>query len=94
MEGKEKYEFWEKNSKGGFSGYGYKIKDEEKTILENLEIRFSKGQAIFEATVLDQNEGNTIPFTLNAKVKDQFSFENPDHDFPKKVQYQLTSPVF
>jgi hypothetical protein len=87
MEGKEHYEVWEfKNSE--LTGYSYKYIDSQKVITESLSIKILKNTVIFEATVPDQNEGKTIPFTLNNEIKNYISFENVDHDFPKKIQYK------
>ncbi len=40
-------------------------------------------------TVFNQNDGKGIPFTLKSLEKNLFSFENPQHDFPKKIQYKI-----
>lgn len=45
-------------------------------------------QFVFEATVPDQNDGKTIQFILNTEVDTLYSFENDNHDFPKKIQYK------
>ena len=46
-------------------------------------------QIVYEAKVPDQNEGGTIKFILNPEVDSIFSFENSNHDFPKKIQYKV-----
>lgn len=88
MEGKEQYENWELSNKKELIGYSYKLKDSQKIITETLSIKILEHIVIFEATVPDQNEGKTIPFTLNNEITDYLSFENIDHDFPKKIQYK------
>ena len=88
MEGKEQYEIWELSNNKELIGYSYKFKDGQKIITETLFIKILENTVIFEATVPDQNEGKTIPFTLNNEIKDYLSFENIDHDFPKKIQYK------
>ncbi len=88
MEGKEQYENWELSNNKELNGYSYKFKDSQKIITETLSIKILENKVIFEATVPDQNEGKTIPFTLNNEIKDYLSFENIDHDFPKKIQYK------
>jgi len=42
---------------------------------------------VLEATVLKQNSGQTVSFVLNTEVDSILSFENLNHDFPKKIQY-------
>ena len=88
MEGKEQYENWELSNNKELIGYSYVFKDSQKIITETLSIKILEHIVIFEATVPDQNEGKTIPFILNNEIKDYLSFENIDHDFPKKIQYK------
>ncbi|WP_297696640.1 DUF6265 family protein [uncultured Eudoraea sp.] len=88
MEGKEQYEVWESGKNNELMGYSYKYSDSQKIITESLSIKILEKTVIFEATVPDQNQGKTIPFTLNNEIEDYLSFENLDHDFPKKIQYK------
>ena len=90
VEGSEQYESWEINETG-LSGYMYIITTTGKEKQETLAIKTMDNQIVYEATVPDQNEGRTIRFTLNKAIKNCFSFENPKHDFPKKIQYEKKS---
>ena len=85
---KEQYEVWDKNNTNDLIGHSYRIANDQKTITETLAINQIGNQIIYEATVPDQNEGATIPFTLNNDIDTYLSFENPEHDFPKKIQYK------
>ena len=87
VEGKEQYEAWVKESHNELSGHVYANIDRQIKILESIAIKKVNDQFIYEATVPDQNDGQTIQFILNEEVKTCFSFENPGHDFPKKIQY-------
>jgi len=89
VEGKQNYESWEKVSDIEFKGKGYRIRDGITTIFETLEIKVNDNNILYIATVPDQNEGKSVPFTLNTSIEDLFSFENPEHDFPKKIQYRV-----
>lgn len=91
MEGKEQYEFWEKNQKNGLVGNSYKLVDNEKSISETLRIKSVGNQLIYGATVPNQNDGKTIEFILNPDNSEYLSFENANHDFPKKIQYKRIS---
>ena len=46
---------------------------------------------VYLATVTDQNEGSRVGFVLNEAIDSCFSFENIEHDFPKKIQYKKIS---
>ncbi|WP_259014539.1 DUF6265 family protein [Emticicia fluvialis] len=87
-ENKEVYETWKQLPDGTLEGQGYKIKDGAKVVTERLRIRIVKGKTTYEATVPDQNNNQTIAFELNKATAGVFSFENPAHDFPKKIQYR------
>lgn len=91
IENKQQFEVWTKQGEENLSGFSYKMKSEEKVILETLSIVVKNGQIIYQATVPNQNQGKTIQFTLNPKVKNKLSFENLSHDFPKKIQYTQLS---
>jgi len=91
MEGKDLYEVWEKNENNEFTGYSYELQKNKKTITETLSLKRIDDRIVYEATVSNQNEGKTIQFVLNTEVKTYFSFENDQHDFPKKIQYKKIS---
>ncbi|NNE29214.1 MAG: hypothetical protein HKN16_06235 [Saprospiraceae bacterium] len=90
VEGKNVYEEWQAND-GGLVGKGYSLIEGEKLIRETLSIRPENGSIIYTATVPNQNEGASIPFILNPSIDSLLSFENPEHDFPKKIQYKPIS---
>lgn len=87
VENKESYENWEKIGHSQYNGSVFKLNDSIKKIKETLALKLKNGNIVYEATVPDQNEGKTIAFELNHVADDTFSFENPTHDFPKKIQY-------
>jgi len=88
IEGKDQYEVWEKAKNNDLIGYSYMISNNEKRITETLSIKTINSQIFYEATVPDQNDGKTIQFPLNNKIKAYLSFENIEHDFPQKIQYK------
>jgi hypothetical protein len=87
VEGKEKYEVWERAGKAELTGFAYKLVDGQKNITETFRIKLENGLIVYQATVLDQNEGVPVSFVLNESDNSCFSFENKTHDFPKKIQY-------
>lgn len=87
VENKQSYETWKINNDNSLEGNSYKIKDGNKRIDEYLAIKAVAGKLIYTARVLNQNNGQWVDFTMNASVTDKFSFENREHDFPKKIQY-------
>lgn len=91
VEEREQFEVWELTVGGELHGTGYRIREGVKEVFETLSIKKRNGQIIYEATVPGQNEGKTITFILNPENTSGFSFENMDHDFPKKILYKKIS---
>jgi len=87
VENKETYEHWNKINDNSFKGFSYQIKDGKMVVTEYLEINREENEIIYTATVLDQNQGIGIDFKLN-QMDSIYSFENPNHDFPKYIRYQ------
>lgn len=88
VEGKEKYEVWERAGNSEITGFAYKLVDGQKNITETLCIKVEDGSIVYQASVPDQNEGVSVSFVLNESDNSCFSFENKKHDFPKKIQYK------
>lgn len=91
LENQEVYEEWKLVEDESLSGISYRLADGEQTITEFLVIRKKREQVIYTATVPTQNEGKGIEFVLNQPDSMTYSFENPEHDFPKKIIYQKRS---
>lgn len=87
MENKEVYEHWDKVNENSLKGFSYKIKDGQMFISEYLDIKKANNEIIYTATVLKQNQGKGVNFKLT-KADSTFTFENPNHDFPKKIVYK------
>ncbi|MBX3044256.1 MAG: hypothetical protein KIT33_03730 [Candidatus Kapabacteria bacterium] len=87
MENKEVYEHWDKLNENTLKGFSYKLKDGQMLISEYLDIRKVGKEILYSATVLKQNSGNPVDFKLT-KTDSTYIFENPNHDFPKKIVYQ------
>lgn len=88
VENKDTYEEWEMVTTNMYIGASCKIKNGKKVVSENLSIRKSGKSIIYTATVLNQNQGKGVEFTLNQIDENTFSFENPNHDFPNKIIYK------
>ena len=89
VDGKELYESWEHTEAFTFTGAGYTLVDGEKKIHEQLKLEITDSNIVYTAQVENQNDGKSIPFVLNLNIKESFSFENLEHDFPQKIQYKF-----
>lgn len=90
MENKEIYEHWDSVNNQHLKGLSYEIKNGQMAVSEYLDISRKNGEVTYTATVLNQNKGKEVRFKLS-KTDSTFTFENPDHDFPKKVFYKKIS---
>jgi len=90
MEGKETYEHWDRLNSNSLKGFSYEIKNGQITISEYLDISRTENDIIYTATVINQNQGKEISFNLT-QTDSVYTFENPDHDFPKKIVYKKLS---
>ncbi|PKL85711.1 MAG: hypothetical protein CVV22_06000 [Ignavibacteriae bacterium HGW-Ignavibacteriae-1] len=90
MENQEIYEHWDILSEGKMKGFSYKMENNKMVVSEYLDIFTQGSDIIYTASVLKQNKGVGIDFRMT-QSDSLFVFENPNHDFPKKISYQKRS---
>lgn len=90
MENKEIYEHWDKLNDSTLKGFSYDFKDGKMLVSEYIDISIIDKKITYTAIVLNQNKGKGIHFTLT-QSDSVFIFENPNHDFPKKIIYKKIS---
>ena len=90
MENQDIYEHWDQLNDSNLKGFSYKMKDGEIIVTEYLDISTHQNETIYTATVINQNKGQGVNFNLT-NTDSTFTFENPNHDFPKKIVYQKLS---
>ncbi len=82
----EHYEHWDQLNESTMKGFSYQMKHGQIIVSEYLELTQDKKGIIFIASVLNQNKGKDIPFNFVEK-KEGYTFENPNHDYPKQIVY-------
>jgi len=90
MENKEIYEHWDKLNDKTLKGFSYKLNNGQMKVSEYLEIKQHDNHIVYTASVINQNQGKSVDFKL-IKTDSTFTFENPNHDFPKQIVYQKLS---
>jgi len=85
-EGKQAFEVWKKE-KDFLSAESYKMKDGSKVVTE--EIKFIKKGNDFYYVPDVAGPQAPIEFKVTAFDKNSFTAENPHHDFPKKIRYEM-----
>ena len=87
-QGRTAFELWTKNS-DRFVGKGITMSGTDTVFVERLSIKKKDGELYYVAEV-SQNAEPTY-FKITQFTKAGFICENPDHDFPKKIEYKLES---
>jgi len=85
-------EEWIKVNDTYLQNRGFFIKGGDTIVTERVSLKETKDGIFYTSTVEDQNNKQPIPFKLTSSVDHTFIFENPEHDFPKRIVYQLISP--
>ena len=85
-------ESWEKTNDSTFSGKSYFIKDLD-TLSDEAIVLTQKGSESFYITVVKgQNNEQPVTFKMTGSSAKEMVFENPKHDFPRKITYtQITT---
>ena len=85
------YEQWKKSADYLFHVFSYKIKNNDTITLENVEVKFDRGNIWYIPVVNGQNNDQPVPFKLKQINNLEFIFENKEHDFPQRVIYKVIS---
>lgn len=86
----QQYEHWDELNDSTMKGFSYQIKYGHMTVSEYLELTQDKEGITYTAAVLNQNKGNSTRFKL-IKKEVGYTFENPNHDYPKQIVYRKIS---
>ena len=84
-------EEWKIMDKNYLQNKGYMIKGSDTTITERVALRKTKEGIFYTSAVEDQNNKKPVAFKMTSATGNTFVFENPQHDFPKRIVYQLVT---
>lgn len=92
IKNKETYEVWKTSTDAlGLEGVSYRIKGADTVVTEKLKIKKQNTTFYYVPDVAgDQPE---VYFKIVRFDASGFTAENPEHDFPKIIRYQLVSPT-
>ena len=85
-DGVERYEKWTRTAESTIDGEGYEIKQGQYVRSELLQIYVDESGKTFYRATVDHNSA-AVDFELTEYADSYFVFENPEHDFPKKIEY-------
>lgn len=83
------FEVWEVIDTDTLVAMSFQVRDGDTLFTEVIELIYTDHQIIYKPRVFYQNEGEAIPFLLSGYRRKTFVFENPDHDFPRRITYIL-----
>jgi len=63
----------------------------QSKVLENLRLTYRSGTYYYNSKVNGQNDGKEIAFKITSHSEKGFVAEKPDHDFPKRITYELVN---
>jgi hypothetical protein len=82
-------EEWKKIDKNYLQNKGYMIKGKDTIINERVALTNTKAGIFYTSTVEDQNNKQPVAFKMTRAENNMFVFENAEHDFPRRIVYQL-----
>ncbi|MEZ2334851.1 DUF6265 family protein [Mucilaginibacter sp. RCC_168] len=82
-------ESWKKLNDSTFLGKSYVLRGADTVSAEHIRLEERHGNLLYTPTVKNQNEGKPVIFTMTTASAEGFVFENPEHDFPQKISYNL-----
>lgn len=85
--GRTAHERWEKSGTYSFQGYGVNMQGQDTVFLEKISIVIKDNALYYVADVPENNQPVYFKFTTITTTG--FVCENPEHDFPKKITYEL-----
>ena len=83
------YESWEKKSPNELRAIAFKLSGKDTILLETIQIIQEEEGLFFIPTVPTQNQGLPIRFKMTSIKTTEMTFENPNHDFPQKINYRM-----
>lgn len=84
-------EEWIKINDDYLQNKGFFVKGTDTVVTERVSLRKTTEGIFYTSTVEDQNNKQPVSFKLTSSDKQVFIFENPSHDFPKRIIYELVS---
>ena len=84
-------EEWIKVNDKHLQNRGFMIRGTDTIVTETVALQRKENNIVYTSTVVDQNKKVPVAFTLTSAANNTFVFENPAHDYPKRISYQLVN---
>lgn len=80
------YEKWIKESDTKFIGFDWTMKGKDTVFIENFSLEIKDNDLYYIADV--SHNPAPVPFKITVNSTNGFTSSNPEHDFPKKIEYK------
>jgi 2-iminobutanoate/2-iminopropanoate deaminase len=84
-------ETWIKKDGSSIAGKSYMVKSADTTMLETVDLVKEGGDIFYIPVAYGQNDDKPVRFKLTSCTGSVYTFENPEHDFPKRIVYDFIS---
>ena len=81
-------ERWQFEGPYKLKGLGVTLRGSDTAFVEKIEILIKDDKLYYVADVIENSE--PVYFEMSSIARDGFVCENPEHDFPKKIEYKRT----
>lgn len=80
-------EIWNRIDDSSFVGSSIYMAGIDTIFYEEISLRVKSGKIFYIPSVQNQNNGEPVYFAFTGSSNGEFTFENKEHDFPKKIVY-------
>lgn len=84
------FEEWRQRDVASLVGRMYKVNGKDTLVSEEILLVKMQNQIVYQAKAFNQPEQERISFRLTGYQDGTFVFENPSHDYPKRIVYSFT----
>lgn len=80
-------EIWNRIDDTSFVGSSIYMAGTDTIFYEEISLRLKNGKLFYTPSIQSQNNGDAVHFAFTSKTNGEYTFENKEHDFPKKIVY-------
>ena len=80
-------ETWQQENDSTYTGFSYSQAEKDTVFAESLQLQQKDGAVYLDVVAYKQNNDEAVTFEMVSNTQKEFVFENPLHDFPKRIVY-------
>lgn len=83
------FEQWKLADDSTMESQSFTVNGADTVLQETAILSLKNGMITYSPTVSNHNDGLPVTFTLAVLHNGDYAFENKEHDFPQRINYQL-----